>query len=417
MAALTELRQGSQMLVQYIDNVKQIRDEFEALEMKGSLPLLSQRFITGLSDELRISCSPMLHSVLLDKTKTLDDLIEQVRSMALLLPPSYASANTTRAYPSTSPRPNQRPDTRECNYCHRKGHVEAECRTKRYDQANGTYRGHSRQKPQQTSKFPQEKFSNAKVLCVEAQSHASIVSTADKSALWYDTMATHHIVCHEGLLANRRASFIHTVVIGGNEKHSVSCAGDLLVTGGPNGPVLFTNVLYVPTLHINLCSGPQFTNNGGESWQGGDSCKLLLGKKELLTGVKTGNMYKLQCTLPTLVPDDARCNSTSALWHNRFGHPGPRVLRSLQQKQQVTGLDKVKLSSDIDPRRCTTCSSAKQTRVTFARSDSIASKPVEILHSDLMFMTCEGLKGEKCSHCWMISPDMQRSYASTRIIQ
>jgi hypothetical protein len=32
MAALTELRQGSQTLVQYIDNVKQIRDEFEALE-------------------------------------------------------------------------------------------------------------------------------------------------------------------------------------------------------------------------------------------------------------------------------------------------------------------------------------------------------------------------------------------------
>jgi hypothetical protein len=286
MAALTELRQGSLTLVQYVSNVKQIRDEFEALEMKASLPLLSQRFITGLSDELRISCGPMLHSFLLDKTKTLDDLIEQVRSMASLLPPSYASANTTRAYPSTSLLPHQRTDTRKCNYCHLKGHVEAECRTKRCDQANGTYRGHSRQKRQQTSKFPKDKFSNATVLCVEAQSHAFTLSTADESALWYDTMATQHIVCHEGLLANHRTSSIRTVVLGGNEKHSVPCEGDLIVTGGPNGPVLFTNVLCVPTLqlHINLCSGPQFTNKGGESWQGGNSYKLLLWKKELLTG-------------------------------------------------------------------------------------------------------------------------------------
>jgi hypothetical protein len=38
LAALTTLSQGSLTLVQYIDKVKELRDEFEALEMKASLP-------------------------------------------------------------------------------------------------------------------------------------------------------------------------------------------------------------------------------------------------------------------------------------------------------------------------------------------------------------------------------------------
>jgi hypothetical protein len=82
---------------------------------------------------------------------------------------------------------------------------------------------------------------------------------------------------------------------------------------------------FEPTLHVNLCFGPRFTNKGGESSQGGSTCKLSLNGKLLLAGVQPGNMYKLQCKLPTAAaPNQAQCHSTPTLWHNRLGHPGRR---------------------------------------------------------------------------------------------
>jgi hypothetical protein len=65
MAALTEFSQSSETLVQYADKACQLRDDFEALDMKASLALLSQSFITGLSDELRIACGPSLQTTIL----------------------------------------------------------------------------------------------------------------------------------------------------------------------------------------------------------------------------------------------------------------------------------------------------------------------------------------------------------------
>jgi hypothetical protein len=121
--------------------------------MKASLPLLSQRFITGLSDELRIACGPSLHAIICDPKKSLDDLIEQVRSMALLLPPSYATANTTRSFPKPKKYDHRR-DSIKCNYCRKNVISEEDCRKKKYDQRDGTM-------------HPQQK-KNATVLCEEA---------------------------------------------------------------------------------------------------------------------------------------------------------------------------------------------------------------------------------------------------------
>jgi hypothetical protein len=72
---------------------------------------------------------------------------------------------------------------------------------------------------------------------------ASTITKMDSNSLWYDTMATHRIAFNAVLLINRRPSTIRAAIFGGNEKHAVSCEGDLLVTDGPNGPVVFTGTL------------------------------------------------------------------------------------------------------------------------------------------------------------------------------
>jgi transposase InsO family protein len=58
----------------------------------------------------------------------------------------------------------------------------------------------------------------------------------------------------------------------------------------------------------------------------------------------------------------------------------------------VRGLEKMTLPDVEHP--CSVCIEAKQTRESYPRSEHTASKPLELIHSDLMFMPCEALGGE-----------------------
>jgi hypothetical protein len=342
MSSLTTLKQGSQSLVQYIDKAKALRDEFEALELKTVLPLLCQSFIIGLSDELRIACGPALHSTLRNKDKGLDDITDELRSLALLLPQSYATANTTRSMPHQRPQqhqrnhpkkhnpPTKRKETRTCHYCGKARHIKEDCR--KFLRDKGGKKDHE----------------ESHAMCTRTEGMVSMLKNLDKDSFWYDTMATHHVVFQECLLSNRRPSGIKAVVLGGNERHPVSCQGDLRVEGGPNGPIIFSGVICAPTLLINLCSGPQFTNKGGESWQGGNACKLMKNGITLLEGRKEGNMYKLSCKLPGASASESFAHATAALWHRRLGHPGLQVVPQLIKTDAVRGLDKVILPTEQD---------------------------------------------------------------------
>jgi Reverse transcriptase (RNA-dependent DNA polymerase)/Integrase core domain/GAG-pre-integrase domain len=372
MASLTSLSQGSLSVVQYIDKAKELRDDFEALEMSSSLPLLCQRFIAGLSDQLLMMCAQPLHALLRDKSKGLDDIASELRSMCLLLPPSVAMANSTQSRQATRPH-NAQKETRTCNYCGKVGHLKAACR-----------------------KYKREKGKPEQAAIVMATTGEGFVSASmDTDALWFDTMATHHVVHSNDKLTNQRPSTISSVMLGGGEKHMVNCEGDLRLDGGPSGPVILTGVLYAPTLKINLCSGPQVANKGGESWQGRDKCTISLRGRTLLEGRMVGNMYKLNCTLRNSGIGDstAAVNSTSALWHKRLGHPGSGIVAHLVKTDGVKGMGKVE-PSEVE-RDCTVCAAAKQTRESYPRSDHTASKPLELLHSDLMFMPSEALEGEQ----------------------
>lgn len=376
MSSLTNLSQGNLTIIQYIDKARELRDEFEALSMQASLPLLNQRFIAGLCDDLQITCAAALHATLQDSSKDLDDIAAQLRSMVMLLPEKYASINATQAAKPAIPQtaiPHK--DPRTCRYCKKKGHIEAHCRKKKRDEAA--------KKAQKGS---------AIVMAVGDECIISALCGMDKTSLWYDTGATHHVVFNEAMLCNRRPSSVNTVVLGGNERHNVSCEGDLHVTNDVGRVIIFTNVICAPTLQINLCSGCQFTNKGGESWQHNDHCHLMKDGVTLLKGRKVQNMYKLKCSLP-LPTETASANATSALWHRRLGHPGAHVVSHLVTSKAVKGMEGT-VMNDTD-KECPVCTTSKQTRETFQRSASVASKPLELLHSDIAFMPCEALEGEK----------------------
>jgi hypothetical protein len=197
LAALTTLSRGSLTLVQYIDKVKELRDEFEALEMKASLPLLSQNFITGLNDHLQLACGPSLHA-LVTSDKGIDEITAQLRSMVLMLPPSLAMANSTMSHSPTTPSSSnstKKKETRTCHYCGKVGHLKAAYRKFKRENGKGM--------PNQS----------ATVMCTQSEGYVSALSNIDQSAIWFDTMATHHVVQKVSYLMRRRPSAIKAVVL------------------------------------------------------------------------------------------------------------------------------------------------------------------------------------------------------------
>ena len=190
---------------------------------------------------------------------------------------------------------------------------------------------------------------------------------------------------------NRTAPAVSTVILGGDERHEVKFQGDVILDGGPLGPVKITGVLYVPTLVLNLCSGVQLTNKGAVCVQQGNEVTIQTPKGDnFLIGHKSHGLYRLSCQMRPYV---ATVNSVSATaWHRRLGHPGIDALKVMSTSDSVLGLDNITLS---DYESCDVCVSAKQTRQTYPRSKSRAKQPLELVHSDLMFLPREGLQGEK----------------------
>jgi transposase InsO family protein len=67
------------------------------------------------------------------------------------------------------------------------------------------------------------------------------------------------------------------------------------------------------------------------------------------------------------------------LWHMRFGHLGYSGLRDLVKKQSVEGLPNL----DFDNKFCEGCVIGKQTRRQFGKSKYSATRPLELIHTDI----------------------------------
>lgn len=254
----------------------------------------------------------------------------------------------------------------ECYKCHTFGHYQYEC-------------------PKWEKRANYVEFDESEELLLMA---CSEVNGGYRNDLWFlDSGCSNHMCGDRSLFCDIDESFKHTVRLGNNARMNVVAKGNIrLLLNGSSYVV--TEVFYVPELKNHLLSIGQLQEKGLTVSFKSNNCNIYHPSKGLIIQAAmtpnrvfvlvsearmTGGSIKSEVCLHT-------SHDVAKLWHQRFGHLGYKGLKTLQQKEMVTGLPEINETEEV----CTDCLKGKQHRDSFPKKSKWrASKKLELIHSDL----------------------------------
>lgn len=144
------------------------------------------------------------------------------------------------------------------------------------------------------------------------------------------------------------------------------------------------NVLYVPEAACNIISASRLLNSGLSFASTRDGIKITHNGTLLARATRINGQFILKNAKVTSIRANAAAVTELPIqeWHLRFGHLGNTYLRKLIEKKMVEGLtvDKNTLGA---PAHCRSCAIGKMARQPFPKSKSRATRPLELVHSDL----------------------------------
>lgn len=169
------------------------------------------------------------------------------------------------------------------------------------------------------------------------------------------------------------------VVVADSKKLCAEEKGTVLVSGLINGvirEIIVKDVLYVPELSVNLLSVRKITEKGYVVKFDRDACQIINASDDTVAVAKLmNNIYEL--VQPVNTAFSCR-EDNSSIWHKRFGYLNRASMKLLRDKHAF-GLE----FNDPDDRPCEVCVKGKQARQRFFTNERRASKPLELVHSDV----------------------------------
>jgi Reverse transcriptase (RNA-dependent DNA polymerase)/gag-polypeptide of LTR copia-type/Integrase core domain/GAG-pre-integrase domain/Zinc knuckle len=252
--------------------------------------------------------------------------------------------------------PIKKKDSRRCFRCGQVGHLIARCPQKR--------------------KQKNDVHDNARCLAISPSSH-----WGRPFSLLLDTCASYHMCAREECFDQIVPSSIHTVHAGGGEAHDV--VGKGVVTFQTEfGTVTLHGVLFVPTLKANLCSWPAASRMGATMHAVGPDVLVSNSRGDpLFLAEVVDSLLTVQGDLDVNKSSVAvACAVSAEVWHKRLGHASAATMSSMS-KGAVRGMH---LSGAIQLSHCDACFEAKQTRLQFEESNSLAKYPLELVHADVI---------------------------------
>lgn len=210
-------------------------------------------------------------------------------------------------------------------------------------------------------------------------------SSEKNSEKWYiDSGASMHMCSNKEWLCNVREPPVKTITVANREPLPVECVGDISINISQHNKIQVRNVLYVPGLAVNLLSVSMITKYGYrvsfsekgcniEDTTGKLLCSATLINKLYILDTNVSNKESAHLVSNKVNPNDIN------LWHLRMAHLNVSALKKLPDCAEGVSLTHGR-ETDM---QCSTCLEGKQTRLPFKHTGSRATRPLEVIHSDL----------------------------------
>jgi RNase P subunit RPR2 len=203
----------------------------------------------------------------------------------------------------------------------------------------------------------------------------------DKESYWYiDNGCSRHMTGDENKFLKLKREKGGNVSFGDNKSAKIIGKGKVSL-GSQKATT--ENVLLVEDLKHDLLSVSQLCDQGHTLLFNSQECRI---RKEdtgklVATTIKTpNNVYILN-----KIGKEVCCvgqTDESWLWNKRMGHLSFENLVKVSNHQEVRGMPKIiKPSNPI----CKHCQHGKQTRVRFRTKEYSTSRPLELIHTDLLW--------------------------------
>lgn len=225
-------------------------------------------------------------------------------------------------------------------------------------------------------------FGHVQAKCPQSRPFVGMHVASSSNPNWYwDSGATNHMT-HDAKLFSLGASYTPTdnVVIGNGDTLPITQSGNVFLSSGTYVFRLF-DVLRVPSLHKNLLSVAQFTNDMHVSitfFPWGYHIRDLQTGVLLFQGLCKNGLYPI---FPKLLTGPNTAFSSvavsSSLWHRRLGHPSNRVLDSLVSKSLLGSTSRLLHSN------CSHYALSKSIKLSFSPHEHRSLAPFDLICSNV----------------------------------
>ena len=258
---------------------------------------------------------------------------------------------------------------KECYYCHKKGHIKAECRQRLRDEGAAQPNAHT-----------------AVALM------ATRAGTAQQADVWtIDSGASRHVTPHKHLLNDYKdMDCAVSIMFGNGDTEEAAGTGTVEMTtsvAGRTTKMTLLDVLYVPKATINLFSVKQATKHGATVQFSTDQCDITKTGALVARATCYGGLFAMRTTYETHVERAylAQPIETPELWHRRFGHLGYGSLSKLVRGDMVNGIGvKAEEFNEEKTKLCEPCELSKAHRGPYPPSTHTkATQPLHLVHMDV----------------------------------
>ncbi|KAJ9542159.1 hypothetical protein OSB04_028665 [Centaurea solstitialis] len=193
----------------------------------------------------------------------------------------------------------------------------------------------------------------------------------------YGHRATDHVHANAGILNSVLDKHdTRSILVGdGSQMLVVTTSHASFPLNNPYRPLHLHNILISPNIIKNLISIHQFTRQNKTSIEFdsfGFTIRDYKTRRPLIRCDSDGPLYPVNSTNPQVL-----LSTTQSTWHQRLGHPGDQVLKSLVSNNFIS------CTSDKLGVLCNSCQIGKHTKLPFFDSNTVVSHAFDIIHSDV----------------------------------